>query len=82
MYVKDLKKKFLVIKNGGISRWTLIAGVYKRQFRYNLCLDVQFCRNNKCLSVQTVHFVAPSPPKSLTGVDKLPSLRRGGLSLS
>ena len=23
MYVKDLKKKFLVIKNGGISRWTL-----------------------------------------------------------
>ena len=24
MYVKDLKKKFLVIKNGGISRWTLM----------------------------------------------------------
>ena len=23
MYVKDLKKKILVIKNGGISRWTL-----------------------------------------------------------
>ena len=25
MYVKDLKKKILVIKNGGISRWTLIV---------------------------------------------------------
>ena len=27
MYVKDLKKKFLVIKNGGISRWTLTLNI-------------------------------------------------------
>ena len=38
----------------------LNAGVYKRQFRCNKCLDVQFWRNNKCLS--KVKCFTPYPP--------------------
>ena len=36
------------------------SGVYKRQFRCNKCLDVQFWRNNKCLS--KVKCFTPYPP--------------------
>ena len=36
MYVKDLKKKFLVIKNGGISRWTLIYWHMKKPSKHSL----------------------------------------------
>ena len=42
MYVKDLKKKFLVIKNGGISRWTLSRFLYKNKIEFSENLAIGF----------------------------------------